>query len=172
MGQEFTEATDRAISILRENRYVTLATVDAAGPWAAALAFAPAAPGYLYFASQNDSRHGLAIAGDARVAGVIYNSTITSDEADGVQFSGTATAIEDDDQQILLFLKRTGDLLIDPLEEEFAFFKQAEGLTLYRITVEAAYVLDQKRYLEEAVDAREEVNVSRLFAETEARYAE
>lgn len=170
MGQEFTEATDRAISILRGNRYVALATVDAAGPWAAALAIAPAAPNYLYFASQNDSRHGLAIAADPRVAGVIYNSTITSDEADGVQFSGTATAV-DDDEQLLRFLKRTGDLLIDSLEEEFAFFKQAEGLTLYRITVDAAYVLDQKRYIEEAVDAREEVNVTRLFAEVEAGYA-
>ncbi|WP_276329041.1 pyridoxamine 5'-phosphate oxidase family protein [Crossiella equi] len=165
------EATDRAISILRNNRYVVLATTDAQGPWAAALAHAPAAPNHLYFASQNDSRHARALTADPRVAGVVYNSTVVSDDADGIQLSGHCEAVHDDDQ-LLLFLKRSSDILADPLEEEFAFFRQAEGLTLYKITVDQVWVLDQKRYLEEAVDAREEVDVSRLFAEVEAGYAD
>ena len=73
--ESIREATERAAAILEENNYTALSTADEKGPWAAVVAYAAAAPNFLYFVSQRDSRHAKAVAQAPAVSGVIYNSS-------------------------------------------------------------------------------------------------
>ncbi|KAA2250736.1 hypothetical protein F0L68_38665 [Solihabitans fulvus] len=166
-----SEATGRAIEILRANRYTALATQDAGGPWVAVVGHIAMAPDKLYFVSRHVSRHGTAVRAEPRVAGVIYDSTVELDKADGIQFAGLCRETEANDALLRRFLDRAADQLADSVEEELAAFHANDEFRLYEITVTTAYVLDQQAWAEEGIDSREDVDVATLFAAVESDFA-
>src|SRR5947207_4668428 len=145
--ESIREATERAATILEENNYTALSTADEKGPWAAVVAYAAAAPNFLYFVSQRDSRHAKAVAQAPAVSGVIYNSSTEPDDADSIQFSGTCAEIGDE-RLLRLFLERTAHLSAASVDVELAAFREYKGLGLYGIAVREAYVLDRELWLE------------------------
>ncbi len=157
------EATFRAARILAENDYLALSTVDEKGPWAAVVAYSTSPPCFLYFMSRKDSRHGRAIERDPRVAGVVYTSTAAPDDADSVQFSGTCEEVLEEGPA-RRFLEQTTHLTDKSPDEELAEFRADDDLRLYRVTVGDAYVLDQEKWIEQGIDAREEALTAKAFA--------
>lgn len=82
----------RAQDYLRAHHVVTLATADAAGPWAAAVFYA--ADGFtLYFLSSPGSRHARSLADSPRVAATIQEDYADWPQIKGVQLEGRAVEL-------------------------------------------------------------------------------
>ena len=88
---------DKARKIIRENRYMTLATCSEGSPWIAPLAYVVDANYNFYWYSAIDVRHSQHIKRNPHAAVAIYNSTEPSDIADGLQMSGTASEVSESD---------------------------------------------------------------------------
>ena len=152
-------ANARASKVLASNCYFALATTDADGPWVAALAFTRLAPNYLCFFSQTTSRHGRALRDGAAVAGLIYNSQCSAEDAESIQFSGRGEVKHD--RETIAAVLGAGSDTADPAEVEKHL--QDETTLLYRISVDEAWVLDQAIFQEKGVDAREPFDVAAVF---------
>ena len=160
-----TEAADvRARKVYAASKYFVLATQDAEGPWAAALAFTYLAPNDLAFFSQRNSRHGAAIAAGAPVAGVFYDSNCTFEDVESIQFSGRGMLAHDRDTiRSVLEAGRTAEAPAVTDEDVDAEYRKTDG-AYYRITIEKAWVLDQRAFSENGIDAREAVDVAAMFS--------
>jgi nitroimidazol reductase NimA-like FMN-containing flavoprotein (pyridoxamine 5'-phosphate oxidase superfamily) len=173
MNAQIPPAIDRAVRVLRQNRYFVLATSDRNGPWAAALAYVAAAPGRLYFVSRKSSRHASALRANPRVAGVIYDSTAATEDVESIQFSGHCLELENQQEETLLVLQRSArrDGGPIPTAEDVRSLCESEEQRVYRIAIEDAYVLDQTAWIERGEDAREPVDVDAVFASIESDFA-
>jgi uncharacterized protein YhbP (UPF0306 family) len=94
-----------AAEILRSNRYLTLATADKDGaPWAAPLAYVIDRNGDLLYYSAIETRHGRHIRENPLAACAVFDSSRSSDEVDGVQFSAQVSEVLEDDLFIAMEL--------------------------------------------------------------------
>lgn len=82
-----------AAQIFRRNRYLTLATCAGEAPWAAPLAYTVDPDFTLVFYTALEARHTQHFLKNPLVAGAIFDSTLSSDDADGLQFSGTCAEV-------------------------------------------------------------------------------
>lgn len=159
-------ALTRAKKVLAANGYFALATNDAEGPWVAALAHTFVAPNYLCFFSQATSRHGAAIKGGARVAGLLYDSQCTFEEVESIQFSGWGDVPRDRETiAALLTAINAKDGNLPPTDEDIDKRLADTSSLLFRISINDAYVLDQHLFHEQGIDARERVDVLAMFSD-------
>lgn len=158
-------AAARAKKVMAENKYFVLATNDADGPWAAALAFTFLAPNFLCFFSERSSRHGAAILEGAKVAGVIYDSQSTPENVESIQFSGWGEAAHDRETiASVLRAGRASDGSPPPSEEEIDAELAKSSTVLFRVSIDDAYVLDQQLYNDQGKDGRERFDPACLSA--------
>lgn len=85
----------KARQIIVSNRYLSLATFHGDQVWVAPLAYAVDDNFNFYFYSAVDSLHIQHIKHNPRVAFAIFDSRLSSDEADGIQASGIVGQVED-----------------------------------------------------------------------------
>lgn len=157
-------ANVRARKVYAASKYFVLATQDADGPWAAALAFTYLAPRDLSFFSQRNSRHGAALAEGAPVAGVFYDSNCTFENVESIQFSGRGALAHDRDTiRAVLEASRAAEAPAVTDEDVEAEHAKTDG-AYYRVTIEKAWVLDQRAFQNNGIDARETVDVAAIFA--------
>jgi uncharacterized protein YhbP (UPF0306 family) len=152
----------KAASILRANRYLSLGTTGHDGPWVSPVAYVIDSDLSLIFYSEVLSRHGLNIASNPRVAGAIFDSSASSEEADGLQFEGIASIVE-------IGVTEVTDLYFRmsfPAETErsrwarpAAAFEGASPLRFYRIVIGKIFKLDTS---EPTVDKRIELHIPLL----------
>lgn len=161
---------DRALDVLKSNKFFVLGTADAQGPWTAAVAFTPFSPADLYFMSQRSSRHAQAIGTGGQVSGVIYDSRAKPEDVESIQFSGWAEEMKKDLQLARKILKRSAELTgsVQMSADEEESFLSGEDLGIYLIRVEKTFVLDQQAWQEKGVDARQEVDTKELFRRFES----
>jgi nitroimidazol reductase NimA-like FMN-containing flavoprotein (pyridoxamine 5'-phosphate oxidase superfamily) len=145
----------RATNVLKATKYLTLATYDPEGPWAAALAYTLVAPNRMYFVSQTASRHGRAVTDESAVAGVIYNSQASEADVESVQFSGVGRLVKNATR--IRELMTAGNGGQEPDETEVARLANDPTVGLFELVVADAYVLDQNAWVEKGIDAREPV---------------
>jgi uncharacterized protein YhbP (UPF0306 family) len=88
------DAPARARRIIRENRYLTLATSDGTGPWAAPVAYVVDSRLDFYWASLRDATHSRHLEGGGSAAVAIFDSRATYEEVDGVQLLGHASEVD------------------------------------------------------------------------------
>ncbi|MEZ5615380.1 MAG: pyridoxamine 5'-phosphate oxidase family protein [Rhodocyclaceae bacterium] len=88
---------DRVLALLGEHHVMTLATVGADGPWAAAVFYAHEDL-RLYFLSAPNTRHAENLARDPRVAATIQRDYDDWPGIRGLQISGTVRAVAADDE--------------------------------------------------------------------------
>ncbi|MBI4785613.1 MAG: pyridoxamine 5'-phosphate oxidase family protein [Chloroflexi bacterium] len=83
--------------IIASNRYLSLATCRSNEVWVAPVAYVVDADYNFYFCSAIDSIHIQHLKSNLRVAFAIFDSTLSSDDADGVQILALAGQVEDAD---------------------------------------------------------------------------
>ena len=161
---EILSADERALQVLKTNRYFVLATVDEEGPWVAGLAFVPAAsPPRLYFISRTWARHSKAIERNNRVAGVIYNSTASLLDVESIQFSGTCHRVTDKEELRIVLRGHPADKGDEPDNQALEKIFENPDLAAYCVTIKDAYVLDQTAWLNFEIDARESTDIYDVF---------
>jgi len=84
---------EKSRKIITENRYLTLATAADNEPWVAGLAYAVDKDYNFFFYSAKTSKHGMHIEKNPKVAFSIFNSTLPSEEVDGLQIEATACEV-------------------------------------------------------------------------------
>jgi nitroimidazol reductase NimA-like FMN-containing flavoprotein (pyridoxamine 5'-phosphate oxidase superfamily) len=87
-----------AHALLDTNRYLTLATADAAGrPWSTPVYFAPAPGWRFYWMSETDARHSRNLVAQPHVGLVVFDSTVTPHHGRAVYAAGPARELADDE---------------------------------------------------------------------------
>jgi pyridoxine/pyridoxamine 5'-phosphate oxidase len=90
-------SVDVAEAIVAANRYMTIATADAAGrPWASPVWFATADGRELFWVSKPEARHSRNIAVRAQVGIVIFDSHVPAGAGSAVYFSADAEEVSGD----------------------------------------------------------------------------
>lgn len=145
---------------MKQNRYMVISTIDADGPWSAAVAFTAVAPNRLFFISLVSTRHAKAVALDSRVSGVIFNSTVNPAEAESVQFSGLCEAVEDDSRVMeFLQLSATRHNSEMPTQQQVEELNGQSPKRLFQINIQEMFVLDQEAWQKRQEDLRQSVNL-------------
>lgn len=133
------------------------------------MAFVIPDTGELAFISQRTSRHAAAVARSGAVAGVVYNSTVTPEDAESVQFLGTCADVGEDVSWVRRVLR--GFLRVsggpedgEPSEELVQRIFTDPDKGVFVISVGEMFVLDQAAWFERQIDAREAVNVPSVFS--------
>lgn len=172
MVPKIAPALDRAIAVIRSNRYFVLATLDEEGPWAAALTYVPVSPNRLYFVSREWSRHSRAIRGDARVAGCISDSRAAAEEVESIQFAGRCVELRGKEDETAVVLQRASirDKAPMPTSDDIRQLAHSTDQCVYRVEIEHAFVLDQNAWFTNGVDAREPVEIDAVLAAIEPAY--
>ena len=106
MSRHEPAAAERVMAFLGAHHVLTLATLDADGPGAAALFYAADTAMVLYVLSDPDTRHGRALALDARVAATIQSETMDWTAIMGLQLRGTARQVAEDHEARRLYFQR------------------------------------------------------------------
>jgi uncharacterized protein YhbP (UPF0306 family) len=131
-----------ADEILNANRYMTLATADAAGvPWVSPVWFAFDAA-ELFWISYTHRRHSRNIAERPEIAVVVFDSTVKAFEAKAVYMSATAALLEDHDRlrALAVYTRREAEQGLGLLT--LADLEADGGLRLYRARVTERWILD------------------------------
>ena len=88
------ELEQRARRIIDENKYLTLATVDAAGsPWATPVFYTPDGYSTFYWASSPETRHSRNVAEQPDVAIVVFDSSVPIGSAEAVYMRARVSVV-------------------------------------------------------------------------------
>lgn len=140
------ELCDRIRNIIRDNRYLTLGTCFNGEVWVAPLAYY-VEPDYSFvYYSSKDSKHSKHIEKNNVVSCSIYNSSLPSDDVDGMQFVGEVSQVPSNE---LIEVVPKYFLQSFPLEKIRAAWQQPisnfKGLAVkrfYRIKPTKIYTID------------------------------
>lgn len=84
---------DRAVRLVRNNRYLTLATCGDGRPWAAPINYVLGPGPYLHFYSARTALHSRHVVDTPEVACAIFDSTAVGEDVDGMQFTATCAEV-------------------------------------------------------------------------------
>lgn len=164
---------ERAASIITENRFLSLGTSDANGPWIAPINFVVGPGNYLYFYSATESRHSHALETNERVAVAIFDSRATSDDVDGMQCSGICSEVAERDIDAV-HAHYFAVNFSDPEEREW-WLRPSEEFTgnglwrFYRLSLQEIFVIDLDSIEQERVDKRISVDATEMWQLVGAR---
>jgi nitroimidazol reductase NimA-like FMN-containing flavoprotein (pyridoxamine 5'-phosphate oxidase superfamily) len=129
-----------ARAVIDANKYMTLATADAAGrPWASPVYYTPDGYDVFYWASAPDARHSSNLAQRPDLSVVIFDSTVPIGGAEAVYMVARAEVVPDEE------LERCAELYGSRFPELRRFgpdeLRAPAALRLYRATVTEHSVL-------------------------------
>jgi len=158
---------ERAARLIRANRYLTLATADDQGPWAAPINYVTGPGDFLHFYSTITARHSLAVSHTPRVAGAIFDTRAASEDVDGLQVAASCTVV-DAGQLDEVHSHYFEVNFADPTERKWWYRPPAAFLDggvwrFYRLTIEEAYVIDFESIEKDRVDRRVTVDLEELW---------
>jgi uncharacterized protein YhbP (UPF0306 family) len=144
-----TTPTQRAASIISANRYLTLATAVNDKVWASPIAYVVQLKQdrlTLVYYSAVRAIHSENLTANSRCSGAIFDSTASSDEADGVQFAAHVETVGSEELPGVMahyFLKSFPDALVRKRWERVVFDFLAEApQRFYRIVIDEVWVPD------------------------------
>ena len=135
---------DAVAAQLAAHHVMTLATIGADGPWAAAVFFAHEGAA-LYFLSSPSTRHCRNLAHDARCAATIQHDVADWAEVRGVQIEGRATRLAGDEARLAhrLYGARF-PLVADPARAPAAIALAFARIAWYRLDIERLHLIDNR----------------------------
>ena len=131
--------------LIATNRYMALATADAAGrPWISPVWFAPDDGGLLWI-SRPDSRHSRNLAERPELAVVIYDSTVRPDERQALYVEAVAEQLDGErrDAAVSRFSEHSVADDLEPLSIDAV--TGSGPFRMYRASVTAAFMLENER---------------------------
>ena len=134
-----------ARELIAANRYMALATADAAGrPWISPVWFAPDDGGFLWI-SRPDSRHSRNLAERPELALVIYDSTVRPDERQALYLEAVAEQLDGErrDAAVARFSEHSVADDLEPLSIDAV--TGSGPFRMYRAAVTAAFMLEDER---------------------------
>ena len=156
------DSTARAVALIQNSMFFTLATSDGKKPWSIPLAFSVGRNSALVFYSAIESLHCKHLELSPDVAGSIFTGTPS---VDGIQISGVCTVVSDDKVAGVAdhYFKSlfSGDDLIwwqRPAED----FMTGALWHFYQVEITSAYVIGQDQFSETRLDRRIAVDIEEL----------
>jgi nitroimidazol reductase NimA-like FMN-containing flavoprotein (pyridoxamine 5'-phosphate oxidase superfamily) len=134
-----------ARELIAANRYMALATADAAGrPWISPVWFAPDDGGFLWI-SRPDSRHSRNLAERPELALVIYDSTVRPAERQALYVEAVAQQLEGDrrDAAVGRYSECSVADGLEPLSVDEV--TESAPYRMYRAAITAAFMLEDQR---------------------------
>jgi uncharacterized protein YhbP (UPF0306 family) len=159
------DVIETTLRILLSQRYLSLGTVGNGQPWVCALAYTVEPDLSFVFYSARDSIHCQNLYKNPGVAGAIFDSSAPSDVADGLQFQGTASEVEESELQAVMnryFETSFPDPAIrSKWQRPAADFLGAAPQRFYRIRPRELFKLDTTSTI---IDRRAEVDMAALLS--------
>ena len=134
-----------ARELIAANRYMALATADAAGrPWISPVWFAPDDGGFLWI-SRPDSRHSRNLADRPELALVIYDSTVRPAERQALYVEAVAEQLEGEPRDVAVarYSEHSVAQGLEPLTIDEV--TENSPLRIFRAAVTAAFMLEDER---------------------------
>lgn len=162
------ELVERAVKLVRSNRFLTLATCADGAAWAAPINYVIGPGPFLHFYSVPGARHSLDIAATPRVAGAIFDSRAVGDEVDGMQFVATCSVVEG--MGLAEVSEHYFDVnFSDPREREWWYRPPAEfegdgAWRFYRLALSEIYLIDTELFEQTKIDRRVSVDLEAFLA--------
>jgi nitroimidazol reductase NimA-like FMN-containing flavoprotein (pyridoxamine 5'-phosphate oxidase superfamily) len=131
--------------LIAANRYMVLATADAAGrPWISPVWFAPDDDGFLWI-SRPDSRHSRNLAARPELALVIFDSTVRPAERQALYVEAVAEQLDGErrDVAVARYSEHSVADGLDPLSVDEV--TETGPFRMYRAAVLDAFVLEDER---------------------------
>lgn len=148
----------RAKEIISEREYITIATADETGqPWNSPVYSAFDDEYVFYWGSDTDSQHSKNIAVNNKVFLVIYDSTVTAGEGEGVYVQAIAEVITDKEEK-----DKAHKLIQDRRPNWYWRREEFDGdtpLALYKATPTSIWMNGEGNKDNHYIDIREEVKL-------------
>lgn len=159
MDEKMRELAKRVRNVIRDNRYLTMATSDGTSVWIAPLAYM-VEPNYTFvYYSSKQALHSQHIAKNPVVACSIYNSSLSSDDVDGIQFAAKVSQVPNSELPTIVPRYFTQSFPLEMIRKRWLRpidnFRGAKIQRFYRIEPLNMFTID----LESAVDKRVEVDL-------------
>lgn len=143
-----------AETIIKDNKYLSLATSDGKACWNAPLYYVRNDSGEFYFVSDKSSRHARHIARNPYVAVSIFNSQEKPEDVNGVQFDGLCEKVTGNELvgAITCIYKKAESALLKARFKNHKNPRSYINLTnfrIYKITPLHYYILDPKVTMED-----------------------
>lgn len=138
-----------AKDIIKNNIYLTLGTTNGVIPWVAPLYYC-VDPNYnFYFISQMDSLHTQHLLKNQNIAFAIFDSRVPEGKGNGIQGSGKAYLIKDEELPESLRYYHT--VFIESKPESFT---GNAPYRMFKLTPEHVYILDPKASTDKRVEVK------------------
>lgn len=157
-----SSTVDRAMKMLNDNMFLTLATAEDGLPWCSTVAYVKGPGSALHFYSATEAAHSRHIGKNPSVAMAIWDSRARGDDVDGLQLEARCTVVEPPDLEAVV--EHYFNTLFPDLEEHAWWYRPPSDFTgdgtwrFYALEIEAAFVIDQESFAETKIDRRMRVD--------------
>lgn len=165
-------ALERAVKLIRGQRYMVLSTSSGSRPWAATINYVVKSGGQLLYYSSPVARHSQDIGRAGEVAAAIFSAS-SDDDVDGLQLTGRCQMLADssdiEEAHRQYYLRNFPDpavrsaWLIDP-----SMFGDNGTHRFYTVSITECWVIDIDQWPVDKVDRRLAVPAEQLVKELEA----
>ncbi len=138
---------NKAIEILKSNKYLSLGTTDGIIPWVAPVFYCMDENFNFYFISQLDSLHSIHMQKQPLVSFAIFDSHQPEGEGNGVQGDGTVALLEGADITKGLMYYKTTFIKLD-----LASLTAPAPYRLFKITTKHFYILDPEAETDKRIE--------------------
>lgn len=156
------DATVRAVALIQNSMFLTLATTDGKVPWSIPLAFCVGRDSSLIFYSALESMHSKQLDLCSDVAASIFTPPPS---VDGIQMSGVCSIVADDevaDVSTNYFRSLFSGEDLAWWERPASEFMTGALWRFYRVDLTSAYVIEQDQFAETRLDRRLSVDIEEL----------
>lgn len=157
------DIVEQARDIIAKNRYLALATCSDNLPWVAGLAYAVDRDYNFFFYSAKNSRHIQHMMTNPKVAFTIYDSSLPSEDVDGLQISGVGSQVSVMDLPRVFELYYTqsfpNEIIREKFKQPIEAFKELAVKRFYKIVPDKIYKIDLSII---EVDLRVEIDIELL----------
>ena len=163
---------ERALKMLDENMFLTLATAEDGLPWCAPVAFVVGPGKALHFYSATESAHARHIEKNPSVAMAVWDSRARGEEVDGMQLEAQCVVVEP--RALEAVVEHYFSRLFPDEETRAWWYRPASAFAgdglwrFYRLDIEDVFVIDLENFAETKIDRRVRVDTADLLREIDA----
>lgn len=162
-----SSTVDRAMKMINDNMFLTLATAEDGLPWCSTVAYVKGPGSSLHFYSATEAAHSRHIGKNPAVAMALWDSRARGDDVDGLQLEARCTVVEPPDLEPVV--EHYFDTLFPDPEDHAWWYRPSSQFTdggiwrFYALEIEAAFVIDQENFAKTKIDRHVRVDLKELL---------